>query len=76
MDDPKQFIRDPATGQMVEGRWVCPSCKTVNVGPRCCYPPCGWDREGARKPVTVSDDTGEFEPLKERLDSMAGGEQP
>jgi hypothetical protein len=51
MDDPKQFIRDPATGNLVPGRWVCPSCKTVNGGERCTYAPCEMKRPAA----TVSD---------------------
>lgn len=67
-NDPKQFMRDPATGDFVEGRWVCPEpCKAVNVGPRCAV--CGWDRAGLMKAApSISDDTGEFVPLSERPD--------
>lgn len=66
MDDPKQYLIDPATGNLVEGRWVCPACKTVNGGPRCGYPPCEMMRPTPTVPdtsvVIVGDDDDEGEP--------------
>ena len=80
MNDPTQYLIDPATGNLVPGRWVCPSCKTVNGGPRCGYSPCGWMRPVATVPdtsvviVDTDDDDSEPDEPTWPLDNDKGGE--
>ncbi len=50
--EPRQYMKDPATGLFVEGRVVCPECRTVYVAGGSC-PTCG---------------TGEFPPLRAKIE--------
>ena len=53
MSTPTQYQRDPATGEFVECRWVCPACHTVNVGAICVNCPLADDADEAKEPTDL-----------------------
>lgn len=62
MSEPRQFRHDPAGGfqedrlhESPPPAWVCPSCQTVSVGPRCVKPECGWTPPDDDEPDAPTD---------------------